>query len=95
MQQLDDLYGHAGSLLDMIKRRVSTTDGWSFEIWYGLFRAGRAGATEEWLSRVAEDEVEFDSTVGRLVDYCFFETHIQVGSYSIHSCVHDTGSSTA
>ncbi|KAK2783844.1 hypothetical protein FQN53_008905 [Emmonsiellopsis sp. PD_33] len=58
-------------------------------IWYDLLRAGISETSLKWLTTVTEDYLTFASTMNRLVEYCFVESHNEADSYSIHPCVHD------
>ena len=59
------------------------------EIWYELLHTGLADDLPPWLHDLAAEQVDFESTMGTLVEYCLLEVHPGTQSYSIHNCVHD------
>jgi tetratricopeptide (TPR) repeat protein len=58
-------------------------------LWYELFRAGLSDDSPQWLHGMISSDVEFESTMRKLTSYCFLEVQTSVGSWSMHSCVHD------
>ncbi|KAK5095508.1 hypothetical protein LTS08_008151 [Lithohypha guttulata] len=59
------------------------------EIWFDLLHAGIEDESPDWLREVAGDQIDFESTMGTLVDYCLVEARPQTRSYGMHNCVHD------
>ncbi|KIW32510.1 uncharacterized protein PV07_04047 [Cladophialophora immunda] len=57
--------------------------------WYELFRAGLSNESPPWLRGVISSDVEFESTMRKLTNYCFLEVQTSVASWSMHTCVHD------
>ncbi|RMZ79634.1 hypothetical protein DV737_g3329, partial [Chaetothyriales sp. CBS 132003] len=58
-------------------------------LWYKLFRVGLSEDSPPWLHRVICSDVEFESTMRRLTNYCFLEVQTSAESWSMHTCVHD------
>ncbi|KAJ5438022.1 uncharacterized protein N7458_009020 [Penicillium daleae] len=58
-------------------------------IWRGLFYAGLADSSPEWLRQVITDDVNFDGVMKTLTEYQFLELHPKLESWSMHNCVHD------
>src|SRR5690349_4839477 len=56
------------------------------EIWYELLHAGLTSDLPTWLQDLTMEQVDFESTMGTLVDYCLLEVHPATRSYSIHNC---------
>ncbi|KAK5087751.1 hypothetical protein LTR05_001966 [Lithohypha guttulata] len=59
------------------------------EIWFDLLHAGIEDESPDWLREVAGDQIDFENTMGTLVDYCLVEARPQTRSYGMHNCVHD------
>ncbi|KAK5206781.1 hypothetical protein LTR72_012507, partial [Exophiala xenobiotica] len=58
-------------------------------LWYELFRPGLSDDSPPWLREMISSDVEFESTMRKLTDYCFVEVQTSVASWSMHTCVHD------
>ncbi|KAK5399987.1 hypothetical protein LTR06_011353 [Exophiala xenobiotica] len=58
-------------------------------LWYELFRAGLSDDSPPWLHGMVSSDVEFESTMRKLTDYCFLEVQTSVASWSMHTCVRD------
>ncbi|KAK5080194.1 hypothetical protein LTR05_008761 [Lithohypha guttulata] len=59
------------------------------EIWFDLLRVGIEDESPNWLREVAADQIDFESIMGTLVDYCLVEAQPRTRSYGMHNCVHD------
>lgn len=59
------------------------------EVWYELLSKGVSDDLPEWLQASLNQEIDFESVMGRLVDYCLVEVQIDSRSYTLHNCVHD------
>lgn len=59
------------------------------EIWFELLHAGLRDDLPDWIQEVAGDHIDFENTMGTLVDYCLIEIQPFTRSYSMHNCVHD------
>jgi tetratricopeptide (TPR) repeat protein len=60
------------------------------DIWYDLL----SGACKEsnlppWFLDVISDRFTFEDAIGVLKKFCLVEAHYQMGSYSLHVCIHD------
>ncbi|KIX05938.1 uncharacterized protein Z518_03912 [Rhinocladiella mackenziei CBS 650.93] len=58
-------------------------------VWYELFRSGFSEDLPLWLHGIILSEVEFESSMRRLTNYCFLEMQTSVASWSMHTSVHD------
>jgi tetratricopeptide (TPR) repeat protein len=50
---------------------------------------GQGGDQPPWFTELASDEFVFEDAIQTLTRYCLVESHHQIGSYSLHVCVHD------
>ncbi|KAK5425320.1 hypothetical protein LTR34_011248, partial [Exophiala xenobiotica] len=58
-------------------------------LWHELFRAGFSDDSPQWLRGVISSDVEFESAIRKLTNYCFLEVQTSAESWSMHNCVHD------
>ncbi|PQE23326.1 WD40 YVTN repeat-like-containing domain protein [Rutstroemia sp. NJR-2017a BBW] len=60
------------------------------DLWYELFQK-IADSGPEWLSNLVKSRVRFNKAMSKLQEYSLVEAEadIQVGQYSLHTCVHD------